>query len=116
MIDPAAVQDILSQYDRHGWKLRRVLLTAPSREALAEVSHLFQGADILGSDLDGLWFSRSSQPGLTAWELRHLSSLPYALVEVFRDDQDPASVEMAISDVERRMSAAVQRRVSSPQP
>lgn len=103
MIDRAAIEQILAQYKKHGWKLRRVLLSERFRENLPDASDVFDGAEILAAELDGLWFSRSSRPGLTAWELRHLAETPYALVETIEDGLDEAEAESFLKLLETKM-------------
>ena len=80
MIDATAVQAILDQYAKHGWELRRVLL---SEEAKAELDTMFAGRDVRSAEIDGLWFARRSRPGSESWELRRLGGSPFALVAGF---------------------------------
>jgi hypothetical protein len=103
MIDPAAAAPIIEQYKKHGWTLRRVLYSAPLSPAAVA---LLADVPAEASSIDGLWFSRRSQPGCEAWEFRRLSGSPFALVEVIEDGTDPADFETILKDIERRMSAA----------
>jgi hypothetical protein len=101
MIDAAAFKGIIALYDKHGWKLRRVLLSAPLRERLA--GQIPPGIDVRDSDLDAAWFSRSSRPESTAWEIRHLSENPFALLEVIQNGADEKEAESALNAAEAKM-------------
>jgi hypothetical protein len=107
----AAIEAIIAQYKKHGWELRRVLLTHSLRESLApEKGQLFGSAEITSADLDAAWFSRTSLPGRETWELRHLGT-PYAL-DIFLDkDSGSNDNEELLRNTENRMrEAAPQRR------
>lgn len=108
MIDRAGVEQILAQYAKHGWKLQRVLLSPAFPEA--EFAGVFDAVEITSSDLDGLWFARASRPGITAWELRHLSATPYALVENIPDGADPIDAEHTLRQAEMKMIAVFKDR------
>ena len=110
MISREAIEQILAQYAKHGWILRRVLLSGSFRESLPEIAKVFNGAEISESPLDGLWFSRSSRPGVTAWELRHLSQTPYALVENILDGTATAEAGEILKRVETKMIESVANR------
>lgn len=107
MIRIEQIQEILKQYERHGWSLRRVLLSAPLRGNLP-VS-MFKKADVSAADFDAFWFSRPSAKG-EAWELRSVSNAPFALVEVFEDDEEEAVREETRIEMETRM----RERASKP--
>jgi hypothetical protein len=108
MIDKNAINEILATYKKYGWMLRRVLLTDPLRSAIgAEPKLFFGGVPIVASDIDAAWFSRPPQPGLTAWEIRHLSADPYALLESV--DENSAGFEQQLRSVEARLRTAVRR-------
>src|SRR4051812_37395966 len=93
-------KEIIATYERHGWKLRRVLLRAAASE---EIKSGFR--DTLGdalredAEIDGLWFARSSHSGREAWELRLIAEHPYALFEAFEADETEEQRE----DVRREM-------------
>jgi hypothetical protein len=110
MIDREGVENILAQYAKHGWILRRVLLSERLREKAPDIADAFEGVEVNFSELDGLWFSRSSRPGITAWELRHLSQTPYALVENLNDGIDDAEAELILKRTETKMMEAVGSR------
>ncbi len=93
MIGSEQVQAILTQYAKHGWNLRRVLLSAETKENLPDT--LFGQTEVVTSELNALWFARASSEGREAWELRHLSDAPFALVEVFEvDDEEDVREEI----------------------
>ncbi len=104
MIDARQIQEILTQYKKHGWKLSRVLLSAPSRKMLsASLENLFGGAEIITSETDAAWFFRASGSGGEAWELRRLSGTPFALFEVFDADDDEEIREEARQEMQTRI-------------
>ncbi|MBA2340402.1 MAG: hypothetical protein H0V88_08400 [Pyrinomonadaceae bacterium] len=104
-------REIATLYLRHGWQLRRALMRAETRALLcattgektsAETPHdAFEGVTLTESLVDALWFSRSSQTGREAWELRLVSDAPYALHEIFEPDEAEEDRE----DVRREMEA-----------
>jgi len=102
MIDPATVGEIIRQYEKHGWKLRRALLSDEARERFSgELGEI----DVIESDVDALWFWRKSKPESETWELRRLSALPYALVAVVPTDSDEDEVESTLEQVLDEMRA-----------
>jgi hypothetical protein len=105
MIGATQIQEILTQYKKHGWTLRRVLLCAETQASFADsLANLFGDTPIILSELDAVWFSRPSGIGREAWELRRLSNAPFALVEVFEDDDDEAVREEARFEMEQRLT------------
>jgi hypothetical protein len=96
------IQAILAQYAKHGWSLRRVLLSAKTKENLP--TSLFGNAEIFSSNFDALWFARASSGEREAWELRYLSETPFALVEVFEADDEEEIREEARSEMETRLA------------
>ncbi len=105
MISTSQIQEILAQYKKHGWTLRRVLLCQTMREHLADsLENLFGDASVISSETDAIWFSRPSGIGREAWELRRLSQTPFALIEVFEDEDDEAVREEARFEMEQRLS------------
>ena len=106
MIDANAVAEIVEQYEKHGWTLRRALLSQEGRSALPNA---LAEVDIYDSDLDALWFSRRSNPESEAWELRRLSGLPFALIAVVPNGASAEELESTLDQVvedmrERRMA------------
>lgn len=111
MIERDGIVSILDQYEKHGWKLRRVLLSGDTGEADLQIANaLFDGAELRDSEIDAAWFTRSSHPGLTAWELRHLSTTPYALLETIRDGTPDNEIDAVLNRTEAKLIEAVSRR------
>jgi len=96
------LKEILAQYERHGWELRRALLTRASRGEIGELG-LPAGTEITESEIDALWFARPSHAGREAWELRLVAEQPYALFEAFESDETEAEREDARREMENRM-------------
>ena len=103
MINGGQIREILSLYARHGWILRRVLLSDNLRDNLTD--DLFGEAEIISANLDALWFSRASAKNSEAWEIRHLSNTPFALVEVFSADLDKNEREKIMSEAQIRLAS-----------
>lgn len=104
MIDSAAIADILALYKKHGWKLRRVLLCAEVRRDLQPSdAGLFETAEVRDSAFDALWFSRRSKPDSEAWELRRISSSPFALVVVIEDTAKEEREDILTATEERML-------------
>ncbi len=98
------IREILAQYKKHGWNLRRVLLSARTKESLAEMlNSLFGETEILSSETDAIWFSRASGKSGEAWELRRLSETPYALFEVFDAEDDEVVREETRFEMQERL-------------
>ena len=105
MISVEQISEILSLYKKHGWNLRRVLLSDALRVNINEhIQDLFGGAEIVSAPfLNALWFARASGKAAEAWELRHLSETPFALVEVFPNDLDEAEREERRNELQTRL-------------
>lgn len=95
---------LLQQYKTHGWQIRRVLVSsAHVREAVRSLKASGVEVDSVESDNDAVWFSRRSQEGREAWELRRLSGSPFALVAVIEDSSSEDDKETTLREVEKRM-------------
>lgn len=104
MIDAEQIQEILKQYKKHGWNLSRVLLSVPTRKMLsASLEKLFGDAEIVSSGIDAVWFFRASGKGGEAWELRRLSETPFALFEMFDDEDGEEIREETRQEMQTRM-------------
>ena len=104
MIKAAQIAEILSLYKKHGWILRRVLLSDALRKSLADsLGELFGAAQLRSSEIDAVWFSRASKADQEAWELRRLSETPYALMEIFDEDDEEEIREETLAEVESRL-------------
>lgn len=103
MIKAENIESILSLYKKHGWNLRRVLLSDALRVRLDEkLPELFGDIEIVLSKLNAAWFSRLSKDG-EAWELRNFGEPPFALVEVLSEDADRAARNQVLTATEARM-------------
>ena len=96
MTDPATVGEIIKQYEKHGWTLRRALLSDNSRTTLAGT---LGEMPITESDLEALWFSRRAKPDTESWELRRLTGSPFALVAVIPSNASEEEVESTLAQV-----------------
>lgn len=96
MIGASAVAEIIAEYEKHGWALRRALLSPESQTMLANI---VASVPVEEEDFDALWFARQSKPDRTAWELRRLSALPFALVAVVLTTATEDEVEQTLSQV-----------------
>ncbi len=104
MIGAPQIQEIMAQYRKHGWTLRRVLLCAQTRENLTDsLENLFGETQIGSFETDAAWFSRPSGIGCEAWELRRLTQTPFALIEVFEYEDDEAVREEARFEMEQNL-------------
>lgn len=96
--------EIISNYRRHDWRLRRVLLRSETRAALDDKAlKSFADASVEESELDALWFSRPSHAGREAWELRLVAEPPYALFETFEPDEAEEEREELRREMEARL-------------
>lgn len=102
MIERSAVDEIIAQYEKHGWTLRRALLSTEGANAFGDFG---ESVAIEESDINALWFSRRSQPDREAWELRRLSGLPFALVAVIENDATNDEMEQTLAQVVDEMRA-----------
>ena len=107
MIDAAKIAEIIDTYQKHGWMIRRILLTKEPREKLSK-DVLPQTVAVVESEIDAAWFSRPPIPGGVAWELRYLGELPYALVE--KIDEQNAGFENSLQEVEQRLTKTIAGR------
>lgn len=104
MISAGQIAEILSLYQRHGWTLRRVLLSSKLKKHLAgDLEELFGKAQIISSDIDAMWFSRPKRHHQETWELRRLSETPYALLAVFAPEDEEKFREETLCELELRM-------------
>jgi len=105
MIDAAQIGEIIKQYEKHGWTLRRVLLCAKTREDFSSSAEsLFGGAPVISSEINALWFSRASANGGEAWELRRLTGAPFAVIKIFGAADDETAREQVRRETEKTMS------------
>ena len=100
-MDATSLKEIIGQYARHDWRLRRVLTVYDIKP---EVLELIGDAEIELSVQNALWFSRRSLPDREAWELRRLDGSPFALVTVIPDDADDDEREAMLAEIEEQMA------------
>lgn len=100
------LSDILTNYARHDWELRRLLLTA---QTINEVDNAqLSLAPVTETSFDALWFSRPSRGDREAWELRLLAPTPYALFENFEPDETEEQREEMRQEMEARLREHLQ--------
>lgn len=102
MIDSEHLAALVSQYERHGWRLRRIV----AAEGLGSSGKALPDVEVKRGFIDAAWFSRPGENGRISWELRLLAASPYALVISAEPDIDTGE---DFDDAERRMRDAVAR-------
>lgn len=106
MIDAAGVRELIETYAKHGWILRRVLLSPQLNKALDKYKHeLFGDVMVTDSDLDAAWFSRPPKAGDVTWEIRYLGDIPYALLEPMDESSD--EFESCLKGLESRLRETI---------
>jgi hypothetical protein len=104
MISIDTIAEIFSLYKKHGWKLRRVLLSPALEKILGSPQNkLLDGVERRSSDIDAAWFSRSSPGGRETWELRLLGPTPFALLAVLDEKLSEIEREEALRRIEAKM-------------
>ncbi len=105
MITIKQIEEILSLYKKHGWNLRRVLLSAELKNSIDEkdLNNIIDESVLVDSDINSAWFSRPSKNNNTAWELRHLSNKPFALIEFFEENADETFIVETQQKMENRL-------------
>lgn len=112
MIDAPAIGEIIATYTKHGWILRRVLLSAALAKKLgSDIKPLFGNIPQIDSTIDAAWFSRPPKPGGVAWEIRYLGDIQFALLESM--DESDAGFEAALKAVESRLAENVRAKESA---
>lgn len=106
MISVEKIKDILSLYAKFGWKLESVLLTSKLSKQIGDsIMNLFDSIEVIESEINAVWFTRTSGKDRTAWELRRLSETPYALCEVFENTTEESLCEEKRREMIRQMKA-----------
>ena len=106
MIDVAAIREIVAVYLKYGWTLRRVMLSPALKKSFKESPvEIFGDVPVIDSDTDAAWFSRPPVTGGVAWEIRHLTEVPYALLENI--DEYDSEFESTVRAVEARLRMTV---------
>jgi hypothetical protein len=101
--------EIIATYQKHGWNLQRVLLTAETEALFERLETSFADARVEAAAIDALWFSRPSHEQREAWELRLVADTPYALFETFEIDETEEQREEMRRELEARMREHVMR-------
>ena len=102
------LHEIIATYGKHGWSLRRVLLTPETGALCGEPEQtLFADAKVVAAAIDALWFARPSYEKREAWELRLVADSPYALFETFESDETEEQRDELRLEMEARMRAQV---------
>jgi hypothetical protein len=105
------IKEILATYEKHGWRLRRLLLLPETRAQLvSENGSTFAGARVDEATFDALWFSRASSDNREAWELRLIAETPYALFDTFDANEPDESHEPARQEMETKMREITARK------
>jgi hypothetical protein len=102
------IKEIIGDYEKHDWQLRRVLLRPETHAEIAPDDLILEGAQMEEALIDALWFSRPSYEQREAWELRLLAESPFALFETFEKDETEEQRE----ELRREMEASLRDRVS----
>jgi len=105
MITASAISALISEYTKHGWTLRRALLA--DLQVDSETSAVLADVQVIASDINALWFSRSSRPDRETWELRRLSGTPYAIDSFLDSTMDDQTREEILANAEDRMRASL---------
>ncbi|MBD0372812.1 MAG: hypothetical protein ICV60_18350 [Pyrinomonadaceae bacterium] len=95
--------EIIANYRKHQWALRRVLMRASTRAEIGDAMTIFEGAPVEEAEIDALWFARPSHAGREAWELRLVAETPYALFETFEPDEPEEEREELRREMEARL-------------
>ncbi len=109
MITREELGEILKQYDKHGWEIGRVLVSEDLKPVLLAHSGM-KRLTVSDSDIDAIWFRRDRPDGDVSWEIRHLSSSPFALCESFPPDASPGQIEVAKRTMEDRIRERAYKR------
>jgi hypothetical protein len=107
----ALFNEIVAVYSKHGWQLRRVLLSPEAKAGFDQT--LSQSIPVIEWPIDALWFSRPSHSGREAWELRLLSENQYALFETFEADETDEERDEMILEMENRLLEYVSTKQTS---
>lgn len=105
-------KQIVATYEKHGWKLRRVLIDSAKEPDGAGINETFPGSVNISGEIDALWFARPSQGGREAWELRLVAEQPYALFEAFEADESEEDRDEARREMENKMREYSGKKVS----
>ena len=113
MTEPDKIREIIGTYEKYGWILRRLMLTAKTHQNLAAGDPLTAYITSLrqATPIDMAWFSRPPRDGGVAWELRYLGEPPFALLETI--DESSPDFEDSLRAVEERLTESTGSKTSS---
>jgi hypothetical protein len=97
------VKEIVGTYQKHNWRLRRVLLRPETRAEINADSLPADAEVVETAEIDALWFARASYGEREAWELRLLAENAFALFETFEPDETEEQREEMRREMEARM-------------
>lgn len=101
-------REIIATYQKHGWQLRRALITkTTAAEVKATGATVLAETPMLDSVIDALWFSRPSHHQREAWELRLIAEMPYALFETVAADLAAEARDQVLKEMESRLQEYV---------
>ncbi|MGH9956240.1 MAG: hypothetical protein ACREBC_03800 [Pyrinomonadaceae bacterium] len=104
------ITEIVATYQKHGWRLERILLSPKTQaNVVGGEIDLLEKAPIQESDIDAMWFSRASHGKREAWELRLVADIQYALFKAFEQSEP----EDARAEVRGEMEARMREYVMS---
>jgi hypothetical protein len=103
LMNVTLAQQIVATYEKHGWKLRRLLLRSATGNESQQIGESFPSTPIVEAEIDAVWFARASHAGREAWELRLVAEQPYALFEAFEPDETEEDREEARREMENRV-------------
>jgi len=103
MMNIELAQQIVATYEKHGWKLRRLLLRSSTSNERQQINESFPSIPIVDAEVDAIWFARASHGGREAWELRLITEQPYALFEAFESDETEEDRDETRLEMENRM-------------
>ncbi|MEJ7622745.1 MAG: hypothetical protein WKF34_02010 [Pyrinomonadaceae bacterium] len=100
------LSEIVKTYRKHGWVLRRILMTDTARDGLKSF-----GVPVMDSKIDAAWFARPRCDQAVAWELRYIGGTPLAFLE-FLNEMSPG-FETSLRAVEQRLTETVAAKQSA---
>ncbi|QYO67937.1 hypothetical protein [Leptolyngbya sp. 7M] len=97
--------ELVIQYEKHGWRLRRIVSTDTlGPDILREIEAFGDDIYVSLSVVDGAWFSRRSGERSETWELRRLGGSPLAMLARIEPHSDPGGIEKILREIEEKMS------------
>jgi hypothetical protein len=97
---------IVAQYQKFDFRLERCLMTKQTLTALQSLQHRsdkFIDVPVDIGEIDAIWFSRPSGAGVTAWEIRLVSSTPLSLLEKISDSATVEERALLMEEMEKRL-------------